>query len=97
MATNKKTEQPEKEQAAAKEAVEESKATPIGKTEAVTDPIPEAAPAKPNLPKPEDGKNWYVNRGKTNHYTEVGRCMPNEYIQLTAKEAKAYEGLEECQ
>jgi hypothetical protein len=56
------------------------------------------APVKPApLPEPEKGKKWYRNMGNENAFTEVGRCMPGQPIQLTEDQAKQYKGLEPCQ
>jgi hypothetical protein len=56
---------------------------------------PEAKPAK--MPEAEKGKAWYVNKSTFNVYTEGGRCMPEQTVQLTPEEAKQYKGLEPCQ
>jgi hypothetical protein len=36
----------------------------------------------------------YVNKSTNNIFTEAGRCMPGETVELSTEQAKAYPGLE---
>ncbi len=56
---------------------------------------PEPPTAK-SLPKPADGGKWFYNSGTENVFTEGGRCMPNQAVQLTADQAKQYKSLKPC-
>lgn len=49
------------------------------------------------LSEPEEGLEWFENKGDANIYTTRGRCMPNNRIQLDPEEAKNYKGIEPCQ
>lgn len=46
--------------------------------------------------KPVEGE-LFINKGRENVFTTVGRCGPEQTIELDPAEAKNYKGLEPCQ
>jgi hypothetical protein len=81
-----------------KEADAKAKAAETNEADAkaAAELVGSTASKKPAASKPTKAE-LYVNKSSVNVYTTVGRCGPDDTVELTPEEAKNYAGLEPCQ